>query len=116
MANLTATLSIDGSERTALQIRPGESIGPVPLTWQNSDGTERSMVGATARWRLIAQRGGAEVVAPTSIADPASLYISGATTTAWARGTYLLQVWEERLAGQPLERDNEGEITLTVLP
>lgn len=115
MANLTATLTIDGAERVDLRIRAGESIGPVPLTWLNADGTVRSVAGATAKWRLVKNKlTTPEVVAPTALADPANLYISGATTATWPAGTYLLQFWEERLAGQPLERDNEAEIVLTV--
>jgi hypothetical protein len=112
--NLTPELLVDGDLEEGITIRPGESIGPIPVTWLNSDGTARSMIGAAAKWRLVRRTGGDEVVAPTSIADPASFYVAGATTSAWAPGTYCLQIWEERLAGQPLERDNEAEIKLTV--
>jgi hypothetical protein len=114
MANLTPTLTVDGVTRDGIIIRPGESIGPIPVTWLNSDGTARSMVGATAKWRLVHFSRPEEVVAPTAMDDPASLYVAGATTAAWLPGKYLIQIWEERLAGLPLERDNEAEFVLTV--
>lgn len=113
--NLTPTLTIDGQKTTSgITIRSGESIGPIALTWQNADGTERSMAGATAKWRLIKKDHEVEVVPLTSLADPASFYVAGATTAGWARGKHIIQFWEERLAGQPLERDNDAEIELTV--